>query len=143
MTDTAGPVIYWDASAILSVLIRDAHSARATAIARRRATHLVSTLAYAEVAAVISRLERRGELPAVLAEASRELLRDGPWRRLHLQPDWVSIDGLATQWPLRGADLWHLATVVTLSRELPEVRVVTFDGRLSAASAGLGLALSN
>jgi predicted nucleic acid-binding protein len=141
--DAARPVIYWDASAIVSVLIRDAHSARATATARRRATHLVSTLAYAEVVAVISRLERQRDLPRVLADASRELLRDGPWRRLHLQPDWVSIDGLATQWPLRAADLWHLATAVTLSRELPEVRIVTFDGRLTAASASLGLALSS
>jgi predicted nucleic acid-binding protein len=139
--EAASPVIYWDASAILSVFIRDAHSARATAAARRRATHLVSTLANAEVSAVISRLEREGQLPAVLADASREQLRDGPWRRLLLQPDWASIDDLASRWPLRGADLWHLATAVTLSRELPEVRVLTFDGRLAAASAGVGLAV--
>jgi hypothetical protein len=93
------------------------------------------------VAAVIARLERARELPAVLADASRELLRDGPWRRLVLQPDWTSIDEAAPRWPLRGADLWHLATAATLSRELPEVRVLTFDGRLNAAAAGLGIAL--
>jgi predicted nucleic acid-binding protein len=74
------PVVYWDASAILSVLIRDTNSTRATAVARRTITHLLSTLAFAEVAAVIARLERLGGLPAVLAEASRDLLRDGPWR---------------------------------------------------------------
>jgi predicted nucleic acid-binding protein len=141
--DASIPVVYWDASAILSTLINDLHSARATATARRRGTHLVATLAYAEVAAVIARLERLGELPTVLADASRELLRDGPWRRLHLQPDWASIDGLAVQSPLRRADLWHLATAVTVSRELPEVRVITLDGRLAAASAALGLALLN
>ncbi len=141
MPEGANPVVYWDASAILSVLIRDQHSARATAVARRAVVHLISTLAHAEVAAVIARLERARELPAVLADASRELLRDGPWRRLVLQPDWTSIDEAAPRWPLRGADLWHLATAATLSRELPEVRVLTFDGRLSAAAAGLGLAL--
>lgn len=139
-TEASSPVIYWDTSAVLSVLFRDAHSAPATEAARRGVSHLVSTLAYAEVMAVISRLERRRGLPAVLADASREMLRDGPWRRLLLQPDWASIDDLASRWPLRGADLWHLATAVTLSRELPELRVLTFDGRLAAASADLGFA---
>jgi predicted nucleic acid-binding protein len=139
--EPAAAAIYWDASAVLSVLIRDAHSARAGAIARRTVTHLLSTLAHAEVVAVISRLERHRDLPAVLAESSRELLRNGPWRRLLLQPDRSSIDDLASRWPLRGADLWHLATAMTLTRELPEVRVLTFDSRLAAASAGAGLAL--
>jgi predicted nucleic acid-binding protein len=139
--EATAPVIYWDASAVLSVLIRDAHSARASAVARRAVTHLMSTLAYAEVVAVIARLERDRDLPAVLADASRELLRDGPWRRLLLQPDWVNIDDLASRCPLRGTDLWHLATALTLTRELPEVRVLTFDNRLAAASAGVGLAL--
>ena len=138
------PVFYWDASAILSVLVHDAHSSGAAALARRRATHLVSTLAYAEVSAVLSRLERERALPSVLADAARAQLRDGgPWRRLHLQPDLGEIDGLAGRWPLRGADLWHLATAVTLSRELPELQLATYDARLSAASAAVGLALPN
>jgi hypothetical protein len=123
------------------VLIRDVHSQRATAAARRPVTHLVSTLAHAEVVAVIARLERQREMPKVLANASRDLLLNGPWRRLALQPDWTSIDELATKWPLRGADLWHLATAMTLSRELPELRVITFDARVSAASVGLGLSI--
>lgn len=141
MPEAGSPVVYWDASAILSVLIRDTNSTRATAVARRTITHLVSTLAFAEVAAVIARLERMGELPPVLAEASRELLRDGPWRRLLLQPDRTHIDDLSARWPLRGADLWHLATAMTLTRDLPEVRVLTFDARLGAAADGLGLGL--
>lgn len=141
MVDARAPVVYWDASAILSVLIRDAHSTRATAAARRTVTHLMSTLAYAEVAAVLARLERDRELPPALAATSRELLRDGPWRRLLLQPDRSDIDDLASRWPLRGADLWHLATTVTLTRELPEVRVLSFDARLHAAADGIGLAL--
>lgn len=143
MPEQAGLVVYWDASAILSVLIQDAHSEQATEAARRRVTHLVSTLSYAEVMAVIGRLERERELPTVLAEGARELVRVGPWRRLALQPDWTRIDEVATQWPLRGADLWHLATASTLSRELPEVRMLTFDSRLAAASQHMGLSLRN
>lgn len=139
--EASAPVVYWDASAVLSALIRDTHSARASSVARRAGTHLMSTLAYAEVAAVIARLERKQELPNVLAESSRELLREGPWRRLVLQPDWANIDAQAVRWPLRGADLWHLATAVTLTRELPELRVLTFDSRLAAACGELGLAL--
>ena len=134
-------MVYWDASAVLSVLIRDGHSTRATAVARQAVTHLISTLAHAEVAAVIARLERNRELPAVLADASRELLHDGPWRCLALQPDWSTLAEHARRWPLRGADLWHLATAVTLARELPEVRVLSFDSRLAAVSAELGFAL--
>lgn len=141
MPDTAGEVIYWDASAVLSVLISDPHSARASATIRRPATHLVSTLGYAEVFAVVARLEREGSLPKVLADASRELVRDGPWRRLALQPDWSSIEAFAVQWPVRGADLWHLAIAATLTRELPELRVITFDARLTIASQGAGLTL--
>jgi predicted nucleic acid-binding protein len=138
--EQAGPVIYWDASAILSVLFQDPHSEQAAEAARRRVTHLVSSLGYAETVAVIGRLERERELPTVLAEAARELVRVGPWRRLALQPDWRGIDELATHWPLRGADLWHLATASTLSRELPELQLITFDPRLAAASEGIGLA---
>lgn len=140
-TEAIASVVYWDASAILSVLIRDAHSRRATAVARRAMTHLMSTLAYAEVSAVIARLEQNRTLPPVLADTSRATLRSGPWARLLLQPDSTSIDATAVRWPLRGADLWHLATAITLTRELPEVRVFTFDTRLGAAAEGLGLAL--
>jgi hypothetical protein len=134
--------VYWDSSAVLSVLISDVHSSQATTAARRLGTHLLSTLAYAEVFAVLARFERDGSLPSVLADSARELVRSGPWRRLSLQPDWASIDDLALPWPLRGAALWHLATAVTLSRELPELRLITFDTRLTAASDGLGLTLS-
>lgn len=79
----------------------------------------------------------------MLAEAARELVRVGPWRRLTLQPDRSGIEELATRWPLRGADLWHLATASTLSRELPELQLFTFDSHLALASRGTGLAFRN
>jgi hypothetical protein len=131
--------IYWDASAVLSVLISDVHSAKATATARGAGTHLLSTLGYAEAFAVIARFERDGTLPAVLAGAAREVIVNGPWRRLALQPDWTAIEGLAPRWPVRGADLWHLATAETLRRQLPELQMITFDARLMLASQEMGL----
>ena len=143
MSEQAGHVVYWDASAILSVLIQDTHSEQATEAARRPLTHLISTLAYAEVIGVIARLQRERELPTVLADSARELVRVGPWRRLALQPDWARIDKLAAQWPLRGADLWHLAVASTLRRELPELRMITFDSRLAAATTSMGFAFRN
>jgi hypothetical protein len=53
----------------------------------------------------------------------------------------VVIDALAAQSPLRGADLWHLASVSTLTRQLPEVRLFSFDARLTTAAAAVGLGL--
>jgi len=121
------------------VLIADAHSSRATAVARIDGAHLLSTLAFAETFAVVARLEREGILPTVLADAARDVVLNGPWRRLSLQPDWKNIETLATRWPVQGADLWHLATADTLRRELPELKVITFDARLALASQGIGL----
>lgn len=141
VTEAEQPVVYWDASTLVSALIVDVHTARALATAERPVVHLVSTLAYAEVVAAIARAESLRRLDARRAKAARRLLRDGPWRRLMLQPDWVVINTLAAQSRLRGADLWHLASVSTLTRQLPEVRLFSFDDRLAAAAAGLGLGL--
>jgi hypothetical protein len=125
----------------MSALIADSHSEGAVATAQRPLTHLVSTLAYAEVVAAVARAESERHLDAPRAQGVRRMIRHGPWRRLMLQPDWSAIDKLAAQSVLRGADLWHLACVSTLTRQLPEVRLFTFDVRLSRAAAQLGLAM--
>lgn len=141
MADAPGSVIYWDASAILSVLFRDAHTRKALAVVRRRSLQLVSTLAYAEVIAVVRRLENSRDLTTADATAARDALRGGPWRALLLQPDRKLVDEVARAASLRGADLWHLATASTLAREVPELRVITFDDRLHAAAVSAGIAL--
>ena len=141
VSDPAHAVVYWDASALLSALIADVHSDEAIATARRPLNHLVSTLAFAEVLAVIARAESSGSLGAKDGRRARQGLRRGPWRRLTLQPDWAAITALAAQAGLRGADLWHLASVSTLTRQLPETRLFSFDGRLSHAAAAIGLRL--
>ncbi|MDQ7843993.1 MAG: PIN domain-containing protein [Armatimonadota bacterium] len=140
MTSPAQAVVYWDSSAILSALFKDRHSARAAAAARTAGLHLLSSLAWAEVHAVIARIAREQVLAGVLVEAARETLEHGPWRRVTVAPDWRQVGALASRWPLRGADLWHLGAAKTLQRELPALRVLTFDARLAEAARAEGLA---
>ena len=134
-------VLYWDASAVLSSLFGDAHSDEAAGWAERDGVHLLSSLAYTETCAVIARLERERLFPDVLIGSARETLSAGPWRRLSLLPDWEAVRTLAPKWPVRGADLWHLATACTLRRELPELGLLTFDNRMAVAAQGEGFAL--
>jgi len=133
------PVIYWDSSAVISALFRDAHSDEAVKWSRTDGVHLLSTLALAETHAVIARMKREGVLADVLLTAAVEALENGPWYRLHVAPSSRDIRLLAEKWPLRGADLWHLATARTVQKELPEVKMLTFDSRLLAAAQGEGL----
>jgi predicted nucleic acid-binding protein len=132
-------VIYWDASAILSSLVEDDHTDQAQEWLKKRGAHVVSTLSYAEVLAVFERLRRFGVVSEKLVDRSLEGLERGPWQRLDLQPDWGDIRSLASQWSLRGADLWHLSTAMGLRRETGEMTLLTFDKRLRLAAQGAGL----
>ena len=135
MTNSA-PVNYWDSSAILSALFSDTHSNTAKKWADETGLHLISTLAYAEVSAVIARMKREHVLVETLVNAAFEVLDQGPWRRIYTWPEWEIVRVLSANWPLRGADLWHLATAVTLRKEFPELTFLTFDNRLKNAAAG-------
>jgi len=132
-------VVYWDASGILAALFKDRHSDEAQRWAHREGIHLISTLAYAETYAVITRIQRERLLADVLVKATLEVLEEGPWRRLNAWPEWGIIQLLATRWPLRGADLWHLAMAKSLQKQLPELFLLTFDTRLQGAARGEGM----
>ena len=127
-------VIYWDSSSILSTLFKDNHSQEAVEWSRKEGIHLMSTLAYAEVCAVISRLKRERLLTDVLLDTVYEALEKGPWRRLNISPEWRETKTLSQKWSLRGADLWHLAIAKTLQIQIPELIVITFDKRLKKAA---------
>jgi len=88
---------------------------------------------------VIARIEREGVCATVLIDAARAAFEGGPWRRLHLDPEWAIVVQLARAWPLRGADLWHLATAKNLQTEIPELTFLTYDNRLVVAARGEGL----
>ena len=132
-------VVYWDASAIISALFQDRHSDEASAAARIPGTHLLSSLGWAEVQSVIARVERERALAPVLIAAARETVERGPWIRLSVDPDREQIAALARAWPLRGADLWHLAAAKALQADLPELRLLSFDARLADAARAEGL----
>jgi hypothetical protein len=84
-------------------------------------------------------IEREGALAKTLVDAARTTLEAGPWRRINAGPNWKSIESLARRWPLRGADLWHLATAKELHAGIPELAFLSFDRRLNAAAHGEGL----
>jgi len=134
-------VIYWDSSALLSYLFKDKYSDIALEKARQRGVHLLTTLTIAEVYTVISRIKREQLLPDLLADSLFDMLEYGPWSRLNIVPDTMSLRELARRWPLRGTGLWHLATAKTLQKEFPELMILTFDRELARASKGERLKL--
>lgn len=140
MSTDVTSAVYWDSSAVLSALFRDRHSDDASRHARGAAVHFLSTLAWAEVHAVIARIARERALAKPLVAAAREALESGPWRRLNAAPEWKVVRDLSSKWPLRGADLWHLAVAKSLQGEVPELTILSFDARLAAAAKGEGLA---
>jgi len=134
-------VIYWDASAILSTLIKDAHSEDAQQWGNQQGVHLLSSVAYAEVLAVLSRMKRERMMADLLVEAALQTFESGPWRRLNSGPEWNLMAMLSKKWPLRGADLWHLSAAKSVCEQLPELKLLTFDTRLKAAAHGEGIGL--
>jgi len=134
--------IYWDASAVLSTLVKDSHSDVALRWTRKEGIHFLSSLAYAEVIAVLDRMERERILTGVLVQSAFQALFEGPCRILNLCPAREHMDFLRGKYSLRGADFWHLALARTLRAEIPELVILTFDDRLreGAEKEGFGLA---
>ena len=132
--------IYWDASAVLSALVKDSHSETALKSARKEGLHLLSTLAYAEVLSVLDRMERERILTGVLVQSALQGLEEGPWRFLNACPSLEQMNALRGKYPLRGADFWHLALAITLKRDIPELVVLTFDQKLREGAEKEGLA---
>ncbi len=134
-------VIYWDSSALLSYLFKDKYSDIVIEKAGRKGVHLLTTLAVAEVYTVISRIQREQLLPEIPVDSLFDILEYGPWSRLNIVPDNISLREMAGKWTLRGSGLWHLATAKTLQREFPELMILTLDRELARASRGESLRL--
>ena len=126
--------IYWDASAILSIIFQDANSETARTWIESDAVHFVSSLAYAEVCAVLARLQKLKVLSDVLISAGYDLLNRDPWRRISVNPDWQAFQTLSELRSLRGANLWHLVAALKLRIDFPELMLLTFDKKLEAAA---------
>ena len=139
MKDRIQAVLYWDSSAVLSALFKDTHSPEAIEWSQKPGIHLISSLVYAEVYAVLSRFKRERRLADILIDAAYEAFETGPWRKLNIHPDVKSMKALASQGWLRGADLWHLSAALTLKSQLPELLMLTFDQKLRSAAQAEGL----
>ena len=131
--------VYWDSSSILSVLFKDSYSKEALNWSSKKGVHLISTLGYTEVCAVISRIKREKLLADILIDVAFKTLNSGPWRFLNIWPEWEKLKALSLKWSLRGTDLWHLATAKMLQKHIPELTLLTFDSRLRIAAEGEGL----
>ena len=116
------------------------HSRSARRRIKAKGPHLISSLAFVEVCAVLTRLARERHLSARERRLAIGSLQARPWSALHLEPDRRLAADLAHRQGLRGADLWHLAAAATLGQELPGLVLVTFDASLAVAAREEGLA---
>ena len=133
-------VVYWDASALLSAFVEDVHSCDARAQIHQPGHNFVSTLAHAEVLAVLGRMERLLPSGTASLQRARTAYLEGPWRWVTVPPAADLVERFARVHPLRGADLWHLAVAATLRGTFPEMRLLTYDAALAAAAVAQGLA---
>jgi predicted nucleic acid-binding protein len=132
-------VIYWDASAILSLLIEDRHSEKAIKVEKQKGIHFTSTLGIAETHAVLKRMNHEKVLTDILYESAVESFENRMIRKINTQPDRTLVRELSSQYVLKGADLWHLAVVKTIRSELPEVVILSFDKQLTTAAEREGI----
>lgn len=132
-------ILYWDTSAILSVLCNDVHTCDARNALISNSAHIISSLAWSEVCSVLYRMGREYSLPDLELQKHYQSLLMGPWRKLNLLPEWSLFEEMAHKYSLRGADLWHLTMVKTLQKDFPEIKMISFDRKLSDAALAEGL----
>ncbi len=142
MKNTKPVAVYWDPTSVLSALFQDSNSEIAVGMSKKEGVHLLSALCYAEVSAVLSRIKKRRSINEVLIEVATEALKSGPWRQLNIWPEWSILMSLSLKRPLKAVNLWHLASVKTLKKQIPELTLLTFDEELRTAAEEEGLSAS-
>jgi len=138
-------VKFWDASAIVPLLITEATTSALLELAAADPVMLVWWATEVECASAIARLERDGGLdgPAVI---------DAFERLKHLAVGWHEVDPsdgvretavrLLRVHPLRSADAQQLAAAfVAAERRPPTLELVTLDDRMASAARKEGFAL--
>ena len=138
---------FWDASAIVPLLVAESTTQRMQALARRDPDMLVWWGSEVECVSALARLERAGALdPAGIALASGRLteLADG-WHEI--EPSEIvreSAVRFLRVHPLRAADAQQLAAAfIAAERRPPTLQVVTLDDRLAEAARKEGFALAD
>ncbi len=131
--------VYWDPTCVLSAIFQDSNSEKALSMSKKEGAHFFSTLCYAQVCSVLSRIQKEQKLTEVLIDVAFNTLKNGPWRRLNIWPEWTILIALSEKFPLNGSNLWHLASAKTLQKQLPELTLFTFDEELKKAAQEEGL----
>jgi predicted nucleic acid-binding protein len=138
-------VIFWDASAIVPLLVTERTTRRMQALAGRDPDMLVWWGSEVECVSALARLERAAALEARgFALASRRLkqLADG-WHEIE-PSDLVRESAMRflRVHPLRAADALQLAAAFTAAESRPaSLQVVTLDERLADAARKEGFTL--
>jgi hypothetical protein len=133
---------FWDSSAIVPLVCREAESARARAWLRADPVLVVWCLAATEVVSALARKRREGALrPPRLADAKRRLAGlESAWSEVAaLDAVRARARRLLEVHALAAADALHLGAALMLVEERPQgVGFVSFDERLREAAAREG-----
>lgn len=136
---------FWDASALVPLLMEEATTTAMQALAAKDRAMLVWWGTEVECASAIARLERDGALDESAAAKAFDRLK-------HLASGWHEVDAsdavreTAVRFlrvhPLRAADALQLAAAfVAAERRPPSLEVVTLDDRLAIAARKEGFVL--
>jgi predicted nucleic acid-binding protein len=138
-------VRFWDSSAIVPLVCREAESARCRAWLREDPVLLVWALGATEVISALARKRRDGDLPpARFREAVRRLASlEQAWSEVAA---WDAVRARARRLlevhALSAADALHLAAaLVVVEERTAGVGFATFDSRLAEAAAREGFAV--
>ena len=136
---------FWDASAIVPLLIAEPTTETMQAIAAQDPSMLVWWATEVECASALARLERDGalEAPAVTAAFDRLKQLAGGWHEIDPSD---AVREAAVRFlrvhPLRTADALQLAAAFVVAERRPSsLEVVTLDDRLAAAAGKEGFVL--
>lgn len=131
--------VYWDGSAVLSLLFPGQQTPAAKIFAARNAEHVMSSLTLTEVYAAFERGRKSGAYSEAVIAEGKGRFECGRWRYVRVSPHRAMLRELAAACALKGAGLWHLALAKTLCLERPELRLLSFDAKLVEAARGAGI----
>jgi predicted nucleic acid-binding protein len=128
-------MIYWDTSALMKVYnAAEDHHARAVNLKAAKVRHLSSIFVELELqGAICSRLFQNKRLMKAVLDKASEDLKD--WTFLAVDPHLEPARVLCERHGLRGADALHLASALSLRREMTrKLRFVSADRHQLAAA---------
>ncbi|HEX5108513.1 MAG TPA: type II toxin-antitoxin system VapC family toxin [Vicinamibacterales bacterium] len=136
---------FWDASAVIPLLVSESTTRSAMSLATRDPVMLVWWATEVECASAVARLERDGNIDDEVATQAFDRLKQLAIRWNEIEPN-DAIRETAVRFlrvhPLRAADALQLAAAFVAAERRPSsLELVTLDGRLAAAARREGFTL--